>query len=197
MHTPAHIAASLLAYRDQTRPLPVIAATCGAVLPDAPMFLFYAYQKVCQTPEREIWSTKYFETNWQLFFDVFNSMPLTLLLWGVSRWMGWKTLSILAGSVTLHLLLDLPLHHDDGHRHFLPFSNWRFASPVSYWDPNHFGLLIAPLEFIGAVTALIWVCIQNKSRSMRVASCSTLSVYALAIIVGVAVWLAILPAANP
>ena len=52
----------------------------GAILPDLPMLLFYAYQKVwLGTPERTIWSESYYLAGWQAFFDVFNSLPLMML----------------------------------------------------------------------------------------------------------------------
>jgi len=40
----------------------------------------------------------------------------------------------------LHTLIDIPLHSTDGPLVFFPF-NWhyRFASPISYWDPNYYG----------------------------------------------------------
>ena len=42
-----------------------------------------------------------------------------------------------------------------GDRDFLPFYNWRFECPVSYWDPNHYGNIAAQIEltiaFIGCV----------------------------------------------
>lgn len=43
-------------------------------------------------------------------------------------------------SCLLHTLVDIPVHHDDGPLVFWPL-NWsyRFASPISYWDPEHFG----------------------------------------------------------
>lgn len=46
----------------------------------------------------------------------------------------------------VHVAGDLPLHHDDAHRHLFPFSDWRFESPVSYWDPAHYGGYVAALE---------------------------------------------------
>ncbi|MEM6776073.1 MAG: hypothetical protein AAF670_00370 [Planctomycetota bacterium] len=196
MHTPAHIAASLFVYRGETRPLPIIAVTGGAVLPDAPMFLFYAFEKICGTSEREIWSAKYFQDDWQLFFDVFNSIPLALFVWGLGRWMGWRNMALLAGSWLLHLIFDLPLHHDDAHRHFLPFSQWRFESSVSYWDPRHFGLWVAPLEVAAAVTVLIWVTICNRSRSMRTATISTLSIYLFAIVMALSIWVSMTDSPN-
>jgi hypothetical protein len=56
-------------------------------------------------------------------------------------------------SMALHAVADLLTHHDDAHRHLWPLSGWRFASPVSYWDPAHFGAWFAPLE-----CALAWPC---------------------------------------
>ena len=53
--------------------------------------------------------------------------------------------------MALHVPEDLFLHHDDGHRHFYPLSQWRYSSPVSYWDPNHYGKIVAPLEALAVV----------------------------------------------
>ncbi|MEM6473227.1 MAG: hypothetical protein AAF802_26940 [Planctomycetota bacterium] len=50
-------------------------------------------------------------------------------------------------SCMLHTAVDIPVHHDDGPLVFWPL-NWsyRFASPVSYWDRNHFASYVIPLE---------------------------------------------------
>lgn len=38
---------------------------------------FYTYQRgILATPEAVIWSQTCFETDWQLFFDLFSSLPL-------------------------------------------------------------------------------------------------------------------------
>ena len=54
-------------------------------------------------------------------------------------------------SVLLHCGVDLALHHDDAHRHFFPLSDWRYASPVSYWDPRRLGRLGALLEVCSVI----------------------------------------------
>jgi hypothetical protein len=62
-------------------------------------------------------------------------------------------LLVFFSSMLLHVFGDLPLHHDDAHRHFFPFSDWRFVSPVSYWDPAHHGQWAGLIELTGVVAA--------------------------------------------
>ncbi len=147
-------------------PSAVLPIGIGAVLPDAPMLVFYGVQKlVLGTPERIIWASRYFEPIWQDFFDLFNSLPLIglgLLVAAVARRQAWV---LLFASMSLHVLLDLPLHHDDAHRHFYPLSNWRFESPVSYWNPDHYGRLTAPLE--AALGLLGCGVLARRHRSAR------------------------------
>lgn len=51
------------------------------------------------------------------------------------------------GSCLLHTLVDIPVHHDDGPLVFWPIDwSYRFASPVSYWDQDHFGGIVMLLE---------------------------------------------------
>ena len=69
----------------------------------------------------------------------------------VLRWSAF--LFALFLSLLLHTLGDLPLHHDDGHRHFFPFLDWRFESPVSYWDPAHYGLWFSLVEATAVAVA--------------------------------------------
>ena len=54
--------------------------------------------------------------------------------------------------------IDLPVHHDDGHPHFWPFTMWIFESPLSYWDPRHFGAWLGAFEIALAVAlvVLLW-----------------------------------------
>ena len=98
---------------------------------------------------------------WQGFFDSFNSIPLILLLMLVGWQAGLPLLLLFATSLLLHCFGDLPLHHDDGHRHFFPFSDWRFMSPVSYWDPTHNGRLAGLVEIAVVLGASAWLYLKQ------------------------------------
>ena len=180
MQTPAHIAASLILWPRETRWVDASAIAAGAVLPDISMFFFYGYQKAIGTPENEILGTLYFEEHWQYCFDVFNSIPIAILLFVIFRQLKIRWAQLLVASAGLHMLCDLPVHHDDGHRHFLPISNWRFESPVSYWDPAHFGVIFASIELVFAISALIYVTYKGEEPMRRMAI-GTLVVYAIGI----------------
>ena len=76
MNTPAHVVLNLLVLASPRRPRLTAAIVTGALLPDAPMFVFYLWQKWAGAPERLIWGARYFEPAWQAFFDLTNSLPL-------------------------------------------------------------------------------------------------------------------------
>lgn len=190
MNTPAHVAASLLVWRNEPGWGAAAAVGIGAVLPDAPMYGFYVYQKwIARQSESAIWSRLYFENSWQLLFDGFNSIPFALALIAFSLWGGWRWGVLLWGSALLHLACDLPVHHDDAHRHFLPFTNWRFASPVSYWDPRHYGLVFMIFELAFAMTACLYVAGRSQVAPMRTVARGTLVLYILGIGFALAMWL--------
>ena len=173
MNTPTHAILGLALLPKQDKWGGAGAIVLGGFLPDLPMFGFYAYQKLIGTPEREIWGDHYFRDSWQLLFDVFNSFPLFIGLLLVSWWAGWQGpffqwMGLLSASALLHLACDLPVHFDDSHRHFLPFSNWRFQSPVSYWDPRHYGRQFATLEALLALGLSIWLLLPGNTWPNRV-----------------------------
>ncbi len=53
----------------------------------------------------------------------------------------------------LHTAMDIPVHHNDGPLVFFPF-DWstRVNSPVSYYDADHYGQIVAPIDL--AITVL-------------------------------------------
>jgi hypothetical protein len=155
MNTPSHVIFNLAILGRKTRPEWNIQIFLGAMIPDAAMFVFYGWAKwVMVMPERQIWGTAYYQPFWQDIFAVWNSIPLALVGIGIgmglgrwSRWRGWgSAIAICCASMLLHCLEDLPLHREDAHRHFWPLSNFRFISPISYWDPDHHGTLLAFIE---------------------------------------------------
>lgn len=144
---------------------PIAAIVWGSLIPDLPMVVFYVIEKFfLGHSEQYIWGTAYFLPQWSQFIDVFNSLPLIglgflLCYWQKSRW-GW----LLFSGMFLHVLGDLPLHHDDGHHHFFPLSNWRFDSPVSYWDTDHYGGIVSVIEAIAVLIACLYLFRAYQSR---------------------------------
>lgn len=152
MNTPAHIVLNLLCVGRLDAASVIVPTVVGAILPDVPMFVMYFVAKVIwQQPERLIWTKTYHQTGWQNFIDLFNSVPLMLvglgLCWGMNVQFG----VLLFASMLLHIAGDFPLHRDDAHRHFFPLSNWRFYSPVSYWDPRYHGRIVTTLEQLAVI----------------------------------------------
>lgn len=59
-----------------------------------------------------------------------------------TAWYFW-----LGCAAMLHTLCDIPLHTTDGPLLLFPLNwDWRFASPVSYWDPRYYGKQWSILE---------------------------------------------------
>lgn len=151
MNTPGHAIVNLALFGTRDHPERSLPVVIGAILPDLPIFLFFMWERVVRgLPDHVIWSERYFDPAWQRWFDVVHSIPLALLGYVTAR-RRHPFLALTAASVLLHSVCDLPLHHDDAHRHFLPFSSWRYVSPISYWDPARYGAVAALCE-LGAVT---------------------------------------------
>ena len=158
MNTPSHYILNLAILGKTIAPDANVAITIGAVLPDLPIFIFYLVTKfVYKLPEQEIWNRVYYEPFWQNLVAIFHSIPLALIGGVLSAYYGWKIGAIFFLSMILHSLLDLPVHNDDAHRHFFPFSDYRFISPISYWDTKHYGNIVAlgELSLVLFVTPLV------------------------------------------
>lgn len=170
MNTPAHLIVNLAVLGSGERRSQVKPILAGALLPDLPMFLFYVWQRgVVRATESAIWRRLYFEPDWQAFFDVFNSIPLALLgllsAWRL-RSAAWRAFF---ASWVLHCVFDLAVHREDAHGHLFPLSDWRFTSPVSYWDPAHHGTAFAGIETLAVVVGSLLLWRRYESRSGRVA----------------------------
>ncbi len=158
MNTPAHAIFNLLVLSPRRRTESVIPVAVGSLLPDLPMIWFYFHHKVVlRTSEAIIWTEAYYRPAWQALFDSFNSLPLlvpaALAAWALKA----RRTGLLLVSMALHAVCDLPLHNEDAHRHFYPLSDWRFASPISYWDPGHFGFYFGLAEILLVISGTIFL----------------------------------------
>ncbi len=140
------------------------AAFIGSVLPDAFIAIFLASSIAKKTPADQRWKVEYFQEPWQKMGAVSNSFPL----WTAALATGaalrivhpqtGKLITKAAASGLTHIAIDFLTHADDAHQHFWPLSDWRFNSPISYWDTNHHANKVMPIEgAIGlAATKAIW-----------------------------------------
>jgi hypothetical protein len=149
MKTPSHAIINLaILGRSQHSEFNLLIVT-GGILPDIPIFLFYFWAKyIARLPEATIWSKAYYEPFVQDIVALFHSIPLTVIGWLIAYYFGWQSVQILFLSMIMHSLGDLPVHNDDAHRHFFPFSNYRFISPLSYWDRKHYGSIVSLVEML-------------------------------------------------
>ena len=156
MNTPAHLILAAAVFAKPDKPGRNMAALLGALIPDFSLyFMVFWNRNIHGMSAEQIFGTEYFSSYWQQVFAIDNSIPLWLLLLGVALLLRWQVIAILAGAALLHILLDFPLHHDDGRAHFWPFSDWIFASPFSYWDSAHYGGIIGPLEGVICLGLLV------------------------------------------
>jgi len=170
MNTPGHIVVNLALLGKKQKPEHILPLVLGSMIPDIPIYIFYAYQKfVVGMPELFIWAVVYFLPEWQMVFDSFHSIPILLagfFLASQSKKLAWFA-PLFAGMI-LHSFLDLPLHSEDAHRHFYPLSDFRFESPVSYWNPEHYGFIMTVAEILVVIFASIYVLKWNSKNWVKI-----------------------------
>jgi len=199
LNTQAHllIAAALLCRSSNARPnlpaqrndkaykvWPVNAAVLiGALIPDISLFLMFAQARLRGIDDEVIWGELYYSVFWQNIGAITNSVPiyLALVIAGLLLTARMRTQATavfaLGMAALLHCLTDLPLHVDDGHAHFWPFTTWIYESSISYWDPDHYGNYWQPIEFFIAGVAALIIWRRFQSIGLRTAVLTGLMSY--------------------
>lgn len=150
MMSQTHVLLSAAAFAQPGKPVRNSAAIIGAILPDASIYLMFGLMQIQGVQSQKIWGEVYWQEPWQFFSAVSNSFPLFAAIFVIGLFLqrqagtrAWEITGVfLAGlglSAMLHLAFDFPVHADDAHRHFWPVTDWRFFSPLSYWDSRHYG----------------------------------------------------------
>ena len=163
MNTPTHllVGAALFAKpaKDSRHKWRNTAILFGALLPDLSIFVLFIWARLfAGYSEQELWEVVYWSEPWQTLNKMGNSFVVFALIGAVALAVRQRWLLALALAALAHLMLDLPVHADDAHIHFWPVTEWRFHSPISYWDPRHFGDVVTVLEvlFGVALTVVLW-----------------------------------------
>jgi len=165
------------------RPIRTSAVLLGSVAPDIPLyllslgaFLLFRYGRgwSAERTFETMYGELYFQDPWWIVLHNLLHAPLLLipvmLLTAAHRWSGrgrghW--LFWFAASCLFHTLLDFGTHYDDGSLTFFPV-NWHFRirSPVSYWDPRHYGREFFAFEV--AIDLVLLVLLWYWHRKDRV-----------------------------
>jgi len=172
VNTPAHLIFGLTAFGTPATRSVTAAALLGAMIPDACLYLMAGWHlNVLDTPARVVFDELYYSESWQAVFRIDNSFVLWGIAFVLALAFGARWAVALTGAALLHLFLDFPLHHNDGRAHFWPISTWIFQSPVSYWDPAHYGRIVGALEASAVIAASLVLWHRYAGRWMRALIC--------------------------
>lgn len=175
------------------------AGAAGGIVPDLPMYAIVAALGLAGHPAGEIFGRLY----WQPWWQVANAVGHSFLLWGTLsavallllarrgprgaaagtrpaavRDTGAAALLLsFSGSALVHSAIDFLVHRDDAHMHFWPLSQWRFRSPVSYWDPRHHGDWFGAFEAMLGIALAIVLFRRTRSPWLRTALLAALALY--------------------
>lgn len=163
------------------KPVRNTAVFLGALAPDLSIFVMYAWARLVEgLSASEVWRVLYWQEPWQTLSAISNSIPLWAMATALGLAVRQPIVFALGAAGLLHVSLDFPVHAGDAHVHFWPITDWRFHSPLSYWDARHFGHVIAPLEaMLGVVlSVLIW----RRFRSLWVRTLLVISASAYVLV---------------
>jgi len=158
LNTPAHLIFGLTAFGKAHQPATVVAALAGAAVPDLSLYLLAGVSIFGMGISPEIvFREMYFSPLWQQIFAIDNSF----VLWGVALafalWSRTTWAIAFTGAALLHIALDFPVHMEDARAHFWPLTDWKFFSPISYWDNNHHGAWVGALELAAMAGCCVYV----------------------------------------
>lgn len=174
MITTSHAIYSLFLYRATHNKLyyltlPALSALIGGIVPDIITYIFYLYYRFFQgVSSTVIWDSLYFNSPWSPFITLSHSFILwtTIIFFAVV--FTWPLLRWLAIGALFHTVVDFFVHNEDAYANFWPLSNWRFESPISYWDPNLFGLIVSRFDAIFVIIILIIFYKEIKNIAVKI-----------------------------
>lgn len=197
MMTQTHLLVAGALFCQPERPTRQNAAVlAGAMAPDVAIYLLFFWATASGIPQRVLWDDIYFSEPMLTFTAIGNSAPvyMAVLIMGMAmvrpaaaaaggtgyapqtgfgRILAPHTSNVMilfALAALTHLAGDLPLHADDAHPHFWPITDWRFFSPVSYWDNNHHAGWVQPLEVLLGLALSVVIFRRFKPLWVRVAT---------------------------
>lgn len=172
MITPSHMIYSWTfakATDRQPNPLRTLALVSGAFIPDIPTYCFFlVHTVILGTSQQMMWDTLYFNSAWSPFITLSHSLLLWPVLLLFATLAKQQLVQLFAASALVHIILDFFVHHDDAYRHFWPLSDWKFFSPLSYYDPQYYGNWVSTIDSVIIIALLLWLWTVYTSKRARV-----------------------------
>lgn len=189
MQTYTHFLVAFAAYRPLSQkwkhtpnfPPPLRSAFwLGSALPDLPLIIMTIVCGIIDLSQNfanmymgRLFRTWYFENKMVMSLHNLFHAPIScfcLLLIAYTAWRGCR----LAGSAWwfwvisnafVHAISDIPVHHNDGPLLLFPFNfSIRYDSPVSYYDPDYYGIPFLICEHILDLVIIVYECSQCCAR---------------------------------
>ena len=133
-----------------------MAALFGGFAPDLSLYAMTGVATlVLGIPAERVFRELYYSPTWQQVFAVDNSFVLWGLGCALALWARSRVLTVFCAAALLHIALDFPFHNHDARPHFWPLTDWVFISPLSYWDPRHFGGVVGWIEWLACAVCLV------------------------------------------
>ena len=163
MQSPTHTIIALALLSRQGKPQRNRAVLIGSLMPDAFIYVGWIWLTVIRgESQARIWNEIYFQNPMQIIASLFNSIPLyaVLAVTGMvfirRKWA--MLLYYFSLAALIHIAFDFPVHSHDAYAYFEPFTHWRFHSPLSYYEVDHYGRWVGLFEacLTSSCIALLW-----------------------------------------
>ncbi len=188
MHTPTHAVVNLALLGRKSGAARSWAIAIGGVLPDVPAIAFHVYYRLIRQWPEEMIQGAGIINGWRIATMVLHAFPIWLVVLGVAAWRRSTVATAFAASMLLHAALDFPVHHGDALRHFWPISDWRFISPVSYWDVHFHAAWVRLVELALLLAGSFVLWRRHRSAWLRAALVATNALMAAALLSGRLFW---------
>ncbi len=160
----------------------------GSILPDLPLILltvgYELYYRWFATPPTQGSIMVYLHFDlffndpiWIISHNFFHSLVINFVLlavgyWGMQLEQRWARLLFwLTVGTLFHTVIDILTHHSDGPLLFFPL-NWeyRFPSPISYWESAYYGRPFRIFEYSLDTLIIVYLLrlgIWRRQKSVR------------------------------
>ncbi|MBL4871727.1 MAG: hypothetical protein JKX72_12330 [Robiginitomaculum sp.] len=192
MQTPTHaiLALALLAKNGDTKRNRIILA--GSLIPDLFIYICWIWLSAHGLSQETIWNEIYFQSSVQFWSGFSNSIPMysaLALLGYTQRKTKWGLLLLVFALAALsHMATDFPFHAEDAHQHFWPLTTWKFHSPLSYWDSNHYGRIVGGFETLLALSCIALLLKRLTGKKTQTVLKIFFGLYLLSLIVRLSFW---------